>query len=213
MTNFVPLASIHHLPAMSTRRPNQPTSQSSYAAVLTGQARQLPPPTDINGHGTPNFTYNHNNPNIYLADLAQQDYVLERPVTVPSYLVDSAYAERLVSAKDPPVSPVMPAVGSMLSGLSTTASGKKPQNIRGVAVEQNNTNNNHSAGAGYRHHHHQPANNELAGCLPTRWNGIEKPLAIEVLGDGTEVRLVGRSVSICRVVGADWFRRSSQKRR
>jgi hypothetical protein len=141
----------------SFRRPTVVPSQSSYAAVLAGQAHHA--------SGSSNGFDNHFSSSTYT--LAGSQHV-PQPATVPSYLAESAYAERLAAKTSTIFSP--PATGAI--GLS---SAKKPQSHRGLAFDV------------IEH----PPRGEEVNYLPSRWNEGDKSPSLELLNGGTEVRFIG----------------------
>lgn len=161
---------------MSTRRPPISSQSSSYAAVLAGQARQQSPQSAASGNG-----FDSRNSSNYLSHSSgglgpdgQQ-----RAATVPSYLAESAFAERLASklstAFNPPPT-------SALGSSSSTSLGKKPQAHRGLAFEVTE----HAPGGG----------DDLTNYyLPSRWNEGDKSQSIELLSNGMEARFTGRLFS------------------
>lgn len=146
---------------MSVRRPTV-SSQSSYAAVLAGQARHSPLPSDP-GNGIDNRA---STSSYYTATGSQH---VQRPAIVPSYLAESAYAERLASK----VSTVFNPPPTSAMGMS---SAKKPQSHRGLAFDVVE---------------HPPSRDEVTNFLPSRWNENDKSASLELLNGGTEVRFIG----------------------
>ena len=157
---------------MSTRHPTISQS-SSYAAVLVGQARQQSPQSTASGNGSDgrNSSNHLSHSGGGLGSGGQQ-----RVATVPSYLAESAFAERLASKLSTAFNPP-PTSG--LGSSSSTPLGKKPQAHRGLAFEVTE----HAPGGG----------DDLANYyLPSRWNDGDKSPSIELLCNGMEARFTGR---------------------
>lgn len=114
MTNTVPAVSILATVTMSARRPIAP-AQSSYAAVLSGQARH-------SQHSSSDPT-----PPWHGVDTPQQLAI------VPSYLAESSYAERLASRSSSAHPQAFDTYNVPLSSMTST-SGRKPQSQRGGGV-------------------------------------------------------------------------------
>jgi hypothetical protein len=142
------------------RRPTVVPSHSSYAAVLAGQAHH--------SSGSNNGFDNHISSSTYHPHTSAASQHVPRPATVPSYLAESAYAERLASKISTVFSP--PPTGAI--GLS---SAKKPQSHRGLALDV------------VEH----PPRGEEVNFLPSRWNESDKSPSLELLNGGTEVRFIG----------------------
>lgn len=148
----------------------------SYASVVAGQSRLSGFSSEISHNGTgvhtrlsPNF--NLPGSNGYAS--SQQQNVVYQPTTVPSYLAESSYAERLASRA---------AVFNPLPTPSPCLAlpGKVPQAHRGLAFDITDN---------------APGDDEALTPLPTRWNENDKSQGIELLGDGSEVKFVGSSAA------------------
>ncbi|KAF8254070.1 SPRY-domain-containing protein [Wilcoxina mikolae CBS 423.85] len=155
---------------MSLRRPTVP-SHSSYAAVLAGQPRHSPLSSDshLSGNGVDSRPSSSN----YLAHsggMGSSQHNAVRPATVPSYLAESAYAERLASTLPAAFNP------PPTSALGLSSPGKKPQSHRGLSFEPVEN---------------SPPADEPPSFLPSRWNENDKSPSVELLGNGLEVRFVG----------------------
>lgn len=145
---------------------------SSYASVVAGQSRLSGFSSEISHNGTgvhprllPNL--NFSGANGYTS--SQQQPTVHQPTTVPSYLSESSYAERLASRAA--VFNPLPTPPSSL-----TLPGKVPQAHRGLAFDVIEN---------------VPGDDEALTPLPTRWNETDKCLGIELLNYGSEVKFVG----------------------
>lgn len=142
----------------------------SYASVVAGQSRLSGFSTELSHNGTgvhPRLLPNLHGSNGYA--FSQQQHNIHQPTTVPSYLAESSYAERLASqaAVFNPLPTPPP---------SLTLPGKVPQAHRGLAFDITEN---------------IPGDDEALTPLPTRWNENDKCQGIELLNYGSEVKFVG----------------------
>lgn len=149
---------------------------SSYASVVAGQSRLSGFSSEISHNGTGVHTRlrpNLNFPGSSNYTLNQQQYAVHQPTTVPSYLAESSYAERLASraAVFNPLPTPPP---------SLTLPGKVPQTHRGFAFDIIEN---------------VPGDDEALTPLPTRWNENDKCPGIELLSNGSEVKFAGSSAA------------------
>lgn len=162
MTNTVPAPTTLAAATMSTRRPTV-TAHNSYAAVLAGQARSQLSPDGSNGFP------GHATPNLSspfaTVGVNQQP---TQPALVPSYLAESPYVERLASKNATVFNP------PPTSALGYPA--KSRPSHRGLAFDVIE---------------HGPAAGESLNLLPSRWNENDKSQAIELFGNGSEIKFVG----------------------
>jgi len=157
---------------MSTRRPTISSQSSSYAAVLAGQARQQSSQQSAASENGFDRRNSSNYPTHSSGGLLPDGQ--QRVATVPSYLAESAFAERLALRMSTAFNP--PPTGA-LGSSSSTSSGKKPH--RGLASEVTE----HAQGGG----------DDLANYyLPSRWNEADRSQSIELLGNGMEARFTGQ---------------------
>ncbi|KAH0606781.1 uncharacterized protein H6S33_003615 [Morchella sextelata] len=155
----------------SIRRPVVAPS-GSYASVVAGQAQPRLYSDGITHNGTgvhPRYLSNLNFTGSNGYTSGPQQHSIRQPITVPSYLAESSYAERLASstAVFNPIPTPPP---------SLTISGKLPQTHRGLA---------------YDIIENVPGDEEALTTLPTRWNESDKCPGIDLLNDGLEVKFVG----------------------
>lgn len=148
----------------------------SYASVVAGQPRLSGFSSEINHNGTGVHTRLLPNPNLsglngYTS--SQQQKIVRQPITVPSYLAESSYAERLASRAA--VFNPLPTPSPCL-----TLPGKVPQAHRGLTFDIIEN---------------APGDDEALTPLPTRWNEKDKCQVIELLGYGSEVKFVGSSAA------------------
>lgn len=144
---------------------------SSYASVVAGHPRASGFPSDSSHHngtgaqfrplptiafGSSGYSVGHNQAS-------------HQPITVPSYLAESSYAERL-AARSAVFNP-LPAPPPSFS-----LPGKVSQTHRGLAydITENVT-----------------GDGDLLAPLPTRWNENDKCPGIELLHNGSEVKFIG----------------------
>jgi hypothetical protein len=173
MTNSVSAAaSILAATTMSQRRPTAP-SHSSYAAVLAGQARHSPLASDlhISGNGVDSRPSSSSNYLAHPGGMGSSQHTTVQPATVPSYLAESAYAERLASTIPTAFNPLP------TSALGLPSPGKKHQSHRGLPFEPVEN---------------PPPADEPSNFLPSRWNENDKSPSVELLSNGLEVRFIGR---------------------
>ncbi|CAZ80030.1 unnamed protein product [Tuber melanosporum] len=146
----------------------------SYASVLSGQSRLSAFTSELNHHnGTgvhsrhlPNSTINFPSSNSHAMS---QNQAAQQPTTVPSYLAESSYAERL-AARSAVFNP-LPTPPSSL-----TLSGKVSQTHRGLA---------------YDVIENVSGDDDALNPLPTRWNENDKCPGIDLLNNGMEVKFSG----------------------
>jgi hypothetical protein len=162
MTNTVPAPIILAAATMSTRRPTV-SAHNSYAAVLAGQARSQLSPDGSNGFP------GHATPNLSspfaTVGVNQQP---TQPALVPSYLAESPYVERLASKNATVFNP------PPTSALGYSA--KSRPGYRGLAFDVVE---------------HSPPAGESLNLLPSRWNENDKSQAIELFGNGSEIKFTG----------------------
>lgn len=178
MTNSIPAASSQAATTMSgsSLRRAIVAPSGSYASVVAGQSRISGFSSDISHNGTGVHTRllpNLNLPGSNGYALSQQQHAVYQPTTVPSYLAESSYAERLASR------------AAVFNPLPTpppclTLPGKVPQAHRGLAFDIIEN---------------APRDDEALTPLPTRWNENDKSQGIELLGYGSEVKFVGSSAA------------------
>ena len=137
-----------------------PRRSSSYAAVVAGQARLPHISTETSGteYGSPYLGQQYRNSGFGRNELHE----MATPATVPSYLANSLYAERLATRnsntlKSVPMSPKSPrSHGLVLDVIEHAFEGEDKL---------------------------QP--------LPSRWDESEKQPSLELLNSGTEARFCG----------------------
>lgn len=181
MTNSIPAASSRAAVTMSgssSLRRSIVAPSSSYASVLSGQSRLSGFASELSHHnGTgvlsrhpPSSTINFPASNNYAMG---QNQAAQQPTTVPSYLAESSYAERL-AARSAVFNP-LPTPPSSL-----TLSGKASQTHRGLVYDVIES---------------TPGDDDALNPLPTRWNENDKCPGIDLLNNGMEVKFIGKPAS------------------
>ncbi|TGZ77704.1 SPRY-domain-containing protein [Ascodesmis nigricans] len=157
MTSAVP----HTYPGPATMNPRRSsfvTPHSSYASIVSGQA-----PAPLREQTSPHFGSSGS----FKAPAPSS------PAVVPSYLVESLYAERLASTS-----------GSVFNSYSTSPllpmSPRKIHRYRGVATDIVE---------------HSPVTDELLSALPTRWDETAKSNSIQIMENGCEAKFIGNGKS------------------
>ncbi|PWW75617.1 SPRY-domain-containing protein [Tuber magnatum] len=147
---------------------------SSYASVLSGQSRlsgftselSHHNGTGVHGRHLPISTINFPASNSYAMS---QNQAAHQPTTVPSYLAESSYAERL-AARSAVFNPLPTPPPSL------TLPGKVSQTHRGLA---------------YDVIENASGDDDVLNPLPTRWNENDKCPGIDLLNNGMEVKFIG----------------------
>jgi hypothetical protein len=139
---------------MSLRRPTITAQSSSYAAVASGQARSLP----LNPHPAAMNNSLHHDPQP------------QRPI-VPSYLLESAYADTLLNSRTPTSTPG-----------SSSSEGRSPYGR-----------------ASHNSENIESRTRQQLNLLPSRWSDTDKSPNAELLCHGSEVRLFGQYCPIAGI--------------
>lgn len=164
MTNSVSVASfLAATTAMSLSRHTVATHNSSYAAVVAGQARHpsLSSDSHVSGNGVDGRQAHS------AGGLGSGPQTATRPAIVPSYLAESAYAERFASKIFHP---------STIGPLGLSSVKKAPPSHHGMKYEVVEN---------------PPAGDEPSNILPSRWNENDRSQSVELLNNGSEVRFIG----------------------
>ncbi|KAI5785931.1 concanavalin A-like lectin/glucanase domain-containing protein [Geopyxis carbonaria] len=145
---------------MSTRSSGV-APNSSYASVLSGQARSFNLHSDLTISGTTSTPQR---------DTFGSEQSQQHRATVPSYLSESLYAERLASRSSEDLDP-----SSSSQSMPLPTPGKTSRSHRGLAFDVVEN---------------IPFGEQSLNALPSRWNDDDKSSSIELL-NGCEARFTG----------------------